>query len=617
MRPSKFPEMQYARNELAFRVGPGMIGFLTLLAVQFLPSAPAAEYLDSQNLTRQLESAASAHRDLVHLKQAAETLKKNPVWLAELGNGAEEERKRRPALLLVAGIEGNDLAGTSSAIHWMRQLADGYSNDSAAKKLLDSTTIYIFPRLNPDAAESFFARPKTEQLTNSKPTDDDHDGLVDEDGPEDLNGDGLITWMRVEDPEGEFIVDPMDARLLMKADKSKGEKGQWRYLIEGRDNDHDEAWNEDGPGGVNLNRNFPFHYQFFAASSGLHPMSEIETRALADFIVDHPNIGGVFTFGGVDNLVQTPKSEPGGKRPPTAIQDRDLPFYRELGKAYRDALSLKKELQGNSEPGTFSDWIYYHRGRLSLAAKPWSPALQVELPKSKTEKEKTADKPKEESPAAAKAEPKKDEKKDSEKPSSDQKPDTKTPTDSDKRNEEERAFLKWIDANAPELFVPWKSFDHPDFPGKKVEIGGLAPFARTTPPPKQLDALVEQHAKFLTSLADKLPRVGIRRATAKHLGESIYEVVVQVENTGYLPTALAQGVTTREVLPTRVAFDVDKNEILAGVKTSMLGPIDGSSGMLEVRCTFRAKGRDKLGVEVISALGGSVRTNIDLPKAAP
>ena len=163
---------------------------------------------------------------------------------------------------------------------------------------------------------------------------------------------------------------------------------------EGRDNDHDESWNEDGKGGVNLNRNFPCNYRFFAPWSGMNPMSEPVTRKLADFVVAHPNIGIVFTFGAADNLAQTPKGEP-AKRPPTAIHEDDLPFYRELGKAWREALGLKKELTAGSEPGTFPDWMYFHRGRLSLAARAWSPALQLELSKAKEakpEEKPTADK---------------------------------------------------------------------------------------------------------------------------------------------------------------------------------------------------------------------------------
>jgi hypothetical protein len=35
----------------------------------------------------------------------------------------------------------------------------------------------------------------------------------------------------------------------------------------------------------------------------------------------------------------------------------------------------------------------------------------------------------------------------------------------------------------------------------------------------------------------------------KHLGESVYDITVHVENTGYLPTQLAQGGLTREYYP--------------------------------------------------------------------
>jgi hypothetical protein len=571
----------------------------------------ALKYPSNRDLAEQLQKLAATHPNVVHLKNVAATRASNNVWFVELGAGAPPERQRRPALLLVAGIEGNDLAGTACALAWVERLAQGYENNDTLRRLLDSTSIYVFPRLNPDAAASFFSKPKWETAVSSLPVDDDHDGLIDEDSPEDLNGDGLITSMRIEDPEGEFILDPVDPRLLLKADRTKGEKGAWRYLSEGRDNDGDGAWNEDGAGGVNFNRNFPFNYKFFAPWAGLHQVSEAETRALADFVVDHPNIGIVFTFGAADNLVQTPKNDGGNKRPPTSLQEEDIPYYRELGKNFRDTLGLKKELQTISEPGTFSDWMYFHRGRISLAARAWSPALQLELAKS--ESKKTDDKAKENKEAKdEKTEPKKEGPAEPEKGSGAAKVQESKKASDDKRNEEDREFLKWLEAHSPESVVPWKAFDHPDFPGKKTEIGGLAPFAKTNPPESLLEELAQKQAKFLTELAGKFPRVGVRKAVAKHLGESVYEVTIQVENTGYLPTSLAQGNTTREVFPTRVVLDLDQKALLSGSKISMLGTIEGSGGMKELRYIVHAKDRNRVGVEVISMLGGSVKTAIDL-----
>ena len=185
----------------------------------------------------------------------------------------------------------------------------------------------------------------------------------------------------------------------------------------------------------------------------------------------------------------------------------------------------------------------------------------------------------------------------------------------DTRNEEDRAFLKWIDENAKELFVPWKVYEHPDFPGQKAEIGGFAPFVKTNPPEKLLSDLVTKHGKFLTDLAGKLPRIGIRKSEAKHLGESVYDVTVQVENTGYLPTMLAQGGLTREVHPTRVVLKTDQKFLLSGERTTMLNAIQAGE-MKEVRWVVRAKGAKKLEVEVISMLGGRTQTSVELKEEA-
>ncbi|MHC4438410.1 MAG: M14 family metallopeptidase, partial [Planctomycetota bacterium] len=444
---------------------------LVLICITFLimslPIAHSAEYYDNKSLSRRLASLAGENPNLVRVDSIARSMRKRKVWLVELGKGTKQDRQTRPAMLVVAGIEGNDLIGCTVAVNWVEHLVKQYENDAEISKLLKTTTIYILPRLNPDAAEHFFADLKLETSINHKPVDDDHDGLLDEDGPEDLNEDGLITWMRIEDPEGEYILDPNDDRLLLKADHLKSEVGAWRYLREGVDNDNDERWNEDGPGGVNFNRNFPYGYEFFAEDAGVHQVSEAETRALADFVIEHPNIGIVMTYGSADNLLKSPESaEPAGRREPmTKIHQDDAGYYRVMGELYREVLGLEKELEGASVPGAFSDWMYFHRGRLSLAAKPWSSAVAVELTGAAEENDKESEDQEEQD---SESKPKKSEK--------------RAGKDKDKRNEQERKELKWFDEHAPQAFVEWQTIEHPDFPGKRAEVGGYRPFALTNPP---------------------------------------------------------------------------------------------------------------------------------------
>ena len=576
-----------------------VISLLTMAA----KVAPAAEYQNYKSLARHLISLAEQNPDLVRVDSVARSIGKRKVWLVEVGKGAEQDRKTRPAMLVVAGIEGNDLTGCSIAVSWIKRLIEQYETDAEITKLLQTTTFYVVPRLNPDAAEHFFNRPNFETSCNDKPVDNDHDGLIDEDGPEDLNADGLITWMRIEDPEGEYIFDPNDDRLLVKADHLKSEVGTWSYLTEGIDNDHDELWNEDGPGGVNFNRNFPYNFEFFASDAGVHQVSEAETRALADFVINHQNIGIVLTYGAADNLLKTPQgASPAGRRKPmTAIHEDDLGYYRVFGDLYRKVLGLSKELEDTSYPGTFSDWMYFHRGRLSLTAKPWSPALAVEL--SKAAEKKTQ------------AEDEKEKSSESKLEKSNKRTDKDNKDGADKRNEKEREKLKWFDKYAPQAFVKWQAIEHPDFPNQRVEVGGYSPFALTNPPAAMMEQIAAKHTGFLTTLAQRLPRIGIRNIETRHLGQSVYEVEIQVENTGFLPTSLTHGQTTREVYPTRLIIELDDEFFLSGTRITNLPVIQGSGGMAQVRYIIRASNRKKIDFKVVSMLAGQVSGAIELSDA--
>ena len=580
---------------------------VTLLAMS-LPPARGADYYDNKSLGRRLTSLAERNSALVRVDSVALSIEKRKVWLIELGKGTKQDRQMRPAMLVVAGIEGNDLIGCTAAVTWIEQLVEQYQDDTEIAKLLQTTTIYIVPRLNPDAAEHFFAGLKNETSSNHKPVDDDHDGLLDEDGPEDLNDDGLITWMRIEDPEGEYILDPNDNRLLLKADHLKSEVGAWRYLREGVDNDHDERWNEDGPGGVNFNRNFPYGYKYFAEDAGVHQVSEAETRALADFVIEHPNIAMVVTYGSADNLSKAPEgAEPAGRREPmTKINQDDAGYYRVMGELYRKTLGLDKELDGASVPGAFSDWMYYHRGRLSLAAKAWSPAIAVELSKPADKKDKDPNE---------QAEDQEQQDSESQPEKSDNRPDKEAKKDKDKRNEQERKELKWFDEHSPEAFVEWRPVEHPDFPGRRAEVGGYRPFALTNPPAEMVGEIAAKQADFLTKAAQRLPRIGVRKIECRHLGRSVYEVKIQVENTGFLPTILEHGRTTREVNPARLVMELDDESFLSGSRITNLPAIRGSGGMVELRYIVRVPEREKIDFEVVSMLAGKVRGSVELPKA--
>ncbi len=147
--------------------------------------------------------------------------------------------------------------------------------------------------------------------------DDDLDDLIDEDGPEDLNNDNTVTQMRVKDPEGTWIQDPAQPRLMRRADAKKGEKGIYKIYAEGLDNDGDGEYNEDPPGGVEINRNFPHDFEYYVNAAGLWPVSQKESVALVNFLVSHPNIAMVLNFSTENtflNLQQTGRAQAAGDK---------------------------------------------------------------------------------------------------------------------------------------------------------------------------------------------------------------------------------------------------------------------------------------------------------------
>lgn len=267
-----------------------------------------AKYHNYTEMTAAVQGLAGTYKSLARVSSIGKTLGGRDIWVLEIANPAGVPVKDRPALLVAATFEGDHLVGGELALATAAHLLKSYPADPEVKDRLDNAVVYVVPRVNPDGAEAMFASVKTGRSTNARPFDDDNDGRLDEDGPEDLNKDGFITVMRVKAAGGEYMIDPEEPRLMKRADPKKGEAGGYKLYWEGIDNDKDGFINEDPPGGVDLNRNFMHAYPFYQPGAGPHMASEREARALLDWILTHRHVAAVLTFGHSDNLIVPPTS---------------------------------------------------------------------------------------------------------------------------------------------------------------------------------------------------------------------------------------------------------------------------------------------------------------------
>ncbi|MFC2161881.1 M14 family zinc carboxypeptidase, partial [Acidobacteriota bacterium] len=202
-------------------------------------SQDVTEYQNFEDMTRSLHNLVSSNKNIAAIESIAKTLEGRDVWLVTIANKNGIPLDKRPALFIGGNFEGDHLVGSQSVLAMIEYLVKNYGTQPEVKKSIDEHVYYIIPRVNPDAAELMFAQIKTGRKTNTKPYDGDNDGRMDEDGPEDLNKDGVITVMRIKDDNGLYMIDPSDSRLMKKADPARGESGEYSIYWEGIDNDND------------------------------------------------------------------------------------------------------------------------------------------------------------------------------------------------------------------------------------------------------------------------------------------------------------------------------------------------------------------------------------------
>jgi len=590
----------------------GLVGLLAV-GVLFPATAHAAGkpiiegYADYDAYRLQLESIAAS--EYAVLKPLATTLGGRQVYLLEIGTG---KRSEKPAILIVGSVEPAHLLGSELTVRLAGRLVEEAKTDKAVRRMLAKVTFYIIPRPAPDACEAFFRQPYAERELNERPLDDDGDGQVDEDPPEDLNADGVITMLRVADTSGQYVSHPDDDRVLIKADPKKNELGRWRLYPEGRDTDEDEQVNEDPAGGVAFNRNFTFRYPYFEPGAGPHQVSEPETRAVADFAFDHPNIAVVLTCTPEDNLMNPWKPESSGQsgRIKTSLLAADAPYFNRVAKEYREIHGGKNPPEPPKGEGSFSEWAYFHYGRWSFAFRGWW------IPKVATEKDsqgkqrdqKEEAESKEEDDEALDAPSGEEKEKDSEKPRG------------KKRGAEDLNALRWFAREKIDGFVDWRPIEHVDFPGRKVEVGGFKPFLRLNPPESELEPLAETHWKFLRRLVELLPRPAVQSLKAESLGGNVWRVTAVVVNQGYLPTMSQMGRTSRQPQPLQIELELpDGASLVGGHPRAQLPTLAGEGGRTEKTWLVSAGERTTtwVRVRVWSPSVGAASKRVKLAENAP
>ena len=518
---------------------------------------------------------------LTELQQVGESYRGQPLMLITITNEATGPARDKPAIYVDGGIHAGELTGSAVATHLIGHLLNGYGNDPRVTALLDTRAFYVRPKFNPDGSDLALIEDQFLRST-THPVDEDEDGAADEDPPEDLDGDGWITQMRFPDEGGIWVLDPDDDRILVRDPQRQMSGQRFSTAREGIDNDGDGQINEDGVGGLDMNRNFPRNWErvHLQPGAGDYPLSEPETRAAAAFINAHRNITGIVhghTAGGF--VYRLPSASA-----PSLFPKIDLALIMHLGEEYTRTTG-RPVIPSATHPtehryGTLISWGYWDHGVIGWVPE-FSPGPEEWV--------------------------------------------TDYDGDGEISDPEQHRF------NDEELggryFSDWTALDHPQL--GPVEVGGWhSKFWGQNPPPEFLQAETEQQLPWILYLAEQSPLITVSDPVVTPQDDGTFRVEVTVTNTGFLPTSITdRGAVGRErpdgtvdrlvVRAPAVTLTHPGLEIVEGSARTVIPHLAGSNSFLEaatesshtVSWVVRAEG-GKMAVRVTAEAdkGGTARS---------
>jgi len=521
----------------------------------------------------------AAYPNLFKMEKIGKSYQGRELMAFTLTDAQTGAHDKKPAFFIQSNIHANELQGTEIAMYTAWYLVENYGEIDFITNLLKERTFYILPSINPDGHHYFMNAPNNANTPRSGliPMDDDGDWEVDEDGMDDLDGDGHITMMRRKSPTGGWIVDPEFPMRMMRA--KAGEMGEYEMLgYEGIDRDGDGRVNEDRVGYYDPNRDWGWNWQpdYIQGGAMKYPFSLPENYAVNQFLLARRNIVGAqsyHNYGGM--FLRGP-----GAEEDVALYDRnDNAVYDLIGKngekvvpGYR-YLTTYKDLY--SVFGGDIDYMHGVLGAYSFVNEIMTSYLLFHNK------------------------------------------DNVSRWQSNEFYEFDK-LLVFGDA-----YVEWKPYNHPQF--GDIEIGGPKKnYVRNTP-----GFLMEEDAHrnmaFTLYQAYHMPKLEIGQPSVKELGGGLFQIDVAVTNTRMTPTHSSHDVKSKITRPDWIS--IKGVNVVSGIIMSNVDFNQGEEqrtepaklnvasiqGLSKVNLRWIVKGKPgKIDLTVDSVKGGFHTASFDL-----
>ncbi len=490
-------------------------------------------YYLQDEIEAHIKQLAESYPQLMDYEYILETPDKHHIIAVTLTNKKTGAAEDKPAFHIDGNTHAGEVTGMMAAMHTMDYLLTNYGSDETATFILDNLTVYVIPCVSPDGSQTYLTTPYTLRSVN-RPYYELGAGVSEED----IDGDGAIRMMRVKSPYGIWKKDPADPDLLLMREPDEVSGEFYNIYREGEIIDYDglNVINRKMKWGLDFNRNYPYGWfpEHRQPGAGPYPLSNPETKALAEWIIDHPNIASVatnHTSGAM--LLYVPGTYSAAKAPKDdmklikaiAAKGAKITGYKDVN--IFDTFTVD---QDNYSSGAFDDYCYETQGIYAMTLELWN---------------------------------------------LDDRCGNKVFWDMDPMEDTpDKVFanrVKWVKENAPADFLPWTKFDHPQL--GEVEIGGFNyKFTIQNATPALLTEECEKVTGFMLSWAVCVPRLVIDSVTTEDLGGGLTKVEAIVSNAGFLPTYLSQKAKTLGTAKP-VTVCIEGAELLDGQAEADLGDL--------------------------------------------
>lgn len=550
-------------------------------------------YFTNQELETALQEWSQAYPKLISLAELGKSYEERPIWLLTVTNQESGPDTDKPAVWIDANIHATEIAGTTTALKLIHTLLTEHGKDHDITRLLDTSVYYIVPRLNPDGAE--LAMDEIPQYVRSGvrpyPWDEKGEGLH----SQDIDQDGRILQMRIQDPNGNWKISSLDPRLMERRGPDEHGGEYYRILPEGSLEDYDGYQIKLAKSyyGLDFNRNFPLDWRPEADQQGAgpYPASEPEIKSLVDFITNHRNINAALTYHTYSGVILRPPSA----HPDEEMDANDLWVYKAIAKrgseltgypnlsVYHDFRYHPKEIT----TGAFDDWVYSHLGIFAFTVELWDIVGRAGI-KERKYIEWFRDHP----------------------------------------HEEDLKILKWADENAAEgAYVDWYEYDHPQL--GLIELGGWNNFYTWRNPPQHfMGEEAERNIPFALALGYMMPHLEVHTLKTTRISEGTYTLNLVVDNTGFFPSYTSNQGRKRGVMrEVRIELEIPEGvKILNGKQKSVLGHLEGRSNKIgqafitatptdnrgRLEWTFKARKGSAIKLHILSERAGSLHREVIL-----